>query len=801
MDLYDRADNVRPTLHDEVEKEAEKEYLEDIQLLYEQPGQDYTPQEHKHALHRTFRSFRIPGIGGADVDGYIAMVRPNVKTLVKGQVEDMASAKIQLSLWIMWKKRTNPEGANDEYIEVKKVSVFQGNDVDDVLDRMFAQIKTHVEHPALPQNGFSISRILHLDIDFHRLRLTRGFSYIELPKWIDSKKPVINRFEENNKEIAVNVLYITGKKINILRRSVHNGRTKVLTLLLITDDKKTHYTAVNFLSQPLGNGTSKNTKSMHFCLNCLQGFNTVESRDKHYRYCKDHEAVKITMPTEAEKWLYYRDSQQQFKVPLSIYADFESLIVPVEDAREIKTKKLNKHVPSGWCTYSIFAYGDVPDPLAVYRGEDCVTKFVNHLEDEVKRLYNTYPQQPMLPLTEVLKRVHHGASNCLICMKSFDDCENSRNCHCTGLYRGAAHAICNLRYKIPSHIPVIFHNLSGYDAHLLIRNLSEKYDTQDIGCIAENTEKYISFNVKIKVPLVGMGYGDGEAYKTIEIRFIDSCRLMPSSPDKLQRFEEVELSPKEAFYSKLNIKGISDDDYTYAQRVRNCITPEGDNVTLSNYHDVYLAKYVLLLADVFETFRDVCLTNYKLDPAHFYSAPGLAWKVALMYTRIRLELLTDPDMLLMFKKGIRGGITQAVHRYAKANNKYMGDQYDPEVESSYLQYLDANNLYGLAMRQDLPTDSFKWVSNTEVFTEKRIEKLVRDNKHGYILEVDIDYPERLHVKHNQLQFLPKRTMVHKVEKLVPNLENKRKYVVHIRALLEDFYRDIANGGTVRYKCV
>ncbi|XP_057302762.1 uncharacterized protein LOC130636929 [Hydractinia symbiolongicarpus] len=476
-------------------------------------------------------------------------------------------------------------------------SVFQGSDVDDVLDSMFAQIKTHVEHPVLPRSGFTISRILHLDVDFHNLWLTRGSSYIAAPKWIVSKNAIINpkngneecfrwaviaslhytevekdaqritklrpyvdlynwegiefptsiKSEMNNKAIAVNVLYVTGKKINILRRSEHSGRSKQVNLLLMTDDKKTHYTAVKSLSRLL-----------------------VKSRDKHHGYCKEHGAVKITMPTEAEKWLYYRDGQQQFKVPFAIYADFESLLIPVEDARETKTKKLSKHVPSGWCTHSKFAYGDVPDPLTVYRGEDCMTRFVNHLEDEVKRLYNTYPQQPMLPLTEVLKIKHDEASKCHICMKPFDGCEYSRKVQIIATIRG------------------------WYDAHLFILELGEKYDTQDIGCIAENTDKYIIFNVKIKVPLAGMGYGDGEKYKTIEVRFIDPCRFMASSLDKLA--------------SSLNDEQCK----------------KGDNVTMGDYHDVYLSTDVLLLADVFETFRDVCLINYKLDPAHFYSATVLA---------------------------------------------------------------------------------------------------------------------------------------------------------------------------------
>ena len=119
---------------------------------------------------------------------------------------------------------------------------------------------------------------------------------------------------------------------------------------------------------------------------------------------------------------------------------------------------------------------------------------------------------------------------------------------------------------------------------------------------------------------------------------------------------------------------------------------------------------VILLANMFEEFRDTCLEHYKLDPANFYTSPGLAWKACLKKTGIRLELITDPDMLLMFERGIRGAIAQAVHRYALTNNHSMGDKFNLLEESSYLQYLDANNLYGWAMPQLLPTDGFRWVS-------------------------------------------------------------------------------------------
>ena len=144
-------------------------------------------------------------------------------------------------------------------------------------------------------------------------------------------------------------------------------------------------------------------------------------------------------------------------------------------------------------------------------------------------------------------------------------------------------------------------------------------------------------------------------------------------------FEEVQLPPIEAFYSNLNMSYVSEDNYQHLQKVWK----EFGIRNLGKYHDLYLQTDVILLANVFEAFRDTCLEHYKLDPAHFYTSPGLAWKACLRKTRVRLELLTNPDMLLMFKRRIRGGITQAVHHYASANNPYMGDLYDPSQKSSY----------------------------------------------------------------------------------------------------------------------
>ena len=247
--------------------------------------------------------------------------------------------------------------------------------------------------------------------------------------------------------------------------------------------------------------------------------------------------------------------------------------------------------------------------------------------------------------------------------------------------------------------------------------------------------------------------------------------------DNWNKFSEDKLPKKDKFHSKLNMSDVSDKDYDHARKVWK----EFEIKNMGEYHDLYLLTDTLLLANVFESFRSVCMDNYGLDPAHFYTAPGLAWKACLKKTGIVLELLQDNDMLLMFEQGIRGGITQAVHKHASANNPYM-EEYDKDKETNYLQYLDANNLYGWAMSQPLPTGDFRWINCNAWDPNKLVNMLSAEKKHGYLLEVDVKYPRELHDLHNDIPFMCGKMKINGVEKLIPNLYDKKKYIIHIRAL-------------------
>ena len=242
---------------------------------------------------------------------------------------------------------------------------------------------------------------------------------------------------------------------------------------------------------------------------------------------------------------------------------------------------------------------------------------------------------------------------------------------------------------IPSYIPVVFHNLSGYDAHLFIKGLADSMSGGTrMGVITKNKEDYITFSISVEFDKYIDKDGEQRS-KEIELRFIDSFNFMSSSLDSLvnnlacgnnnffgfedynefeykllilkeiypyeymdnwDKFRKTVPPPKEAFYSKLAMAGVNEEDYEHARRV----WVEFVINNLGEYHDLYLCMEVILLANVLEAFRKVCFDNYELDSAHFCTAHGLAWKACLKKTRIRLELLLDPDVLLMFEREIRG---------------------------------------------------------------------------------------------------------------------------------------------------
>ena len=656
-----------------------------------------------------------------------------------------------------------------------------------------------------------------VDKELRKKENTLNMEGIEYPVSLKEDKD-ISKFEKQNPEISITVLGFNEKdKVHPLRVSEHaHIRKHKIILLLIERNGVKHYCLVKNPSRLLSKQISAHKEGTHICFRCLNSFWTHKSLEKHWEYCCNHEAVKINMP-EKGTILRFKHHERSDRVPFIIYADTEALIKEMHNCdpnpQNSYTKKYQKHEPISF-SYYIKSFDDnvYKSKLRKYMGEDAMKKFVEWIEEDVKEIANI-PDVEMIFGPDELKQFN-DVTKCWICNEEFDDTADEKgyrknekvkdHCHYTGRFRGAAHNSCNLKYKKPKFIPVVFHNLSGYDSHLFIKNLG--FTDGNIDCIPNNEEKYISFT---KNTVTGSYTNKEGKTKPIKhkIRFIDSFKFMSTSLDSLvnnlpddafnnlegcykgeklslvkrkgvypyeymdplERFKENKLPPKEAFYSRLTGEGISDEDYEHAEKVWKVFGMK----TLQDYHDLYNVTDVLLLADVFENFRNICLDNYKLDPAHYFTAPGLAWDACLKITGVELELLSDIDMLLMIEKGIRGGVSMISNRHGKANNKYMGKSFIDTMISIYIMYLDANNLYGWAMSKPLPTHGFEWM---------KVDELETWELHSCILEVDLEYPKNLHDLHNDYPLAPEQIMVNKVSKLIPNLGNKKKYVLHYENL-------------------
>ena len=424
------------------------------------------------------------------------------------------------------------------------------------------------------------------------------------------------------------------------------------------------------------------------------------------------------------------------------------------------------------------------------------------------------------------------AEECHICNKKYTnkDIRVRDHCHITGKYRGSAHQECNLKLRVNPEevkIPVIFHNLRGYDSHFIMQEIgaivkSHAYTNKkgekcqmNINAIPNNMAKYMAFMLGNHLTFIDsfqfMSSGLEKLVSNLPIKSLkytsqvfedDELKLMAKKGvypydymDSFQKFKE-QLPSKEEFYSILNDKHISDEDYKHAQNVWNKFNLKN----MGEYHDLYLASDILLLADVFENFRKTCLKYYKLDPCHYFTSPGLSWDAMLKMTDIKLELMTDIDMFQFIEKGMRGGISYIANRYGKANNKYM-KKYNEKAPSKYIMYLDVNNLYGWAMSQYLPTGGFRWMTKNQI-NKIDLAKYKEDSDKGIILEVDLEYPEELHDLHNDYPLGPEKikvvdNMLSKyyknisdkynisiglVQKLIPTLSNKKNYVLHYRNL-------------------
>lgn len=649
---------------------------------------------------------------------------------------------------------------------------------------------------------------------FHTLNLTG----IEFP--ISFSK--IKLFESLNPDISINVF---GLEMNNNKRHVvvgpfyhtQNRKSKHINLLLLEDDegKNHHFCLIKCFSRLIARQISNKKSKKYICDGCLQFFSSENLLSKHMEiYC--NKCVTI-LPSPEHKILKYKNYEKQIQVPFVVYADFESLLVPYQtcepDLKKSFTTSTHIHKPYSFGYYIKCSYDDSLSEFRSYKGEDSAKMFCKLLTDDSIRIYNNFLKTsvPMKPLTSEEQLSFDLAKVCYLCDMELG-CDKVRDhCHITGIYRGCCHSSCNLQVKVVNFIPVFLHNLSNYDCHLFIKELAE--DGSKIDIIPINKEKYISFTKKILVDKI-----DNENVY-INLRFLDSFRFMSSKLDKLAanledeqcnntrkffpdeiqfqlmrqkgifpysyldsltKLSNTELPSKLDFYDSLQDKHISDIEYERAKRVWNLFSCKN----LSDYSDLYLKADVILLSDIFENFRKICMKTYNLDPASFFTLPALSWQAMLKFTKIELELLTDVDMIHFLQKNIRGGYSSVCSkRYSEANNPYIPSNYDKSKPTSYLMYWDANNLYGFALSQSLPVSGFRWMEQDEI-DKFNLFDIELDGSQGYVLETDLIYPKSLHEDHNDMPFCPEKLKLSNStsSKLIQSFFDKHHYVIYYKNL-------------------
>ena len=749
-----------------------------------------------------------------------------------------------IAQWISEGSGWTLESVDNHYINLVKYEPLKGSSYIQLPQELRNSAKGLINLKNNDNECFRWCHIRHLNTqDKYPQRIKKcDKAYIDKLDYSEIEFPVTakqyNKIEKQN-EVNINVFGYEDKQPYPIYVSKEKYEDH-MELLLITKDEKKHYVLIKDFNKFMFNQTKHKNKK-HLCMHCLQCFSSDRVLNEHEDNCIQVNGTQaVKMPDKDNNILKFINFHKQQSVPFVIYADFEAIIEKISGCNPNNdrsyTEAYQKHTDCGYGYKVVCCYDDkYTKPVQIYRGEKAVYKFMEAMLEEVKYCKKTMRKcfNKPLKMTKEDEVNFEKAKECHICNKQYtsEDIRVRDHCHITGKFRGSTHQECNLKLTLnPDEIkiPVIFHNLRGYDSHFIMqeigaivknhtfKNKKGEEKQMNINAIPNNMEKYMAFmfgkhltfldsfqfmsssldKLASNLPREAFNY-TSKQFKDKKFDLIARKGVYPYDyMDSFKKFDETRLPTKEDFYSILNNEHISNEDYQHAQTVWN----EFKLKTMGEYHDLYLKTDILLLADVFENFRRTCLEYYKLDPCHYFTSPGLSWDAMLKMTDIKLELMTDINMFQFTEKGMRGGISYIANRYGKANNKYM-KEFDEKAPSKYIMYLDANNLYGWAMSQYLPTGGFRWMTKKQI-NKIDLAKYKEESNKGLILEVDLEYGKELHNLHNDYPLGAEKMKVTKdmlsdhckmiadkynistglVHKLIPTLNNKEKYILHYRNL-------------------
>ncbi|CAB4000209.1 Gastrula zinc finger [Paramuricea clavata] len=473
----------------------------------------------------------------------------------------------------------------------------------------------------------------------------------------------IDKIERKN-SISISVFGYNGKKQFY---PIRNSKTKYedhMELLLLGDGEgNNHYVLIKDVNRMLFR-VSKYTHKKHLCLHCLHSCVSEEVLEKHKETCLEVNGTQaVKLPKEGTK-IKFKNHRNSMPVPFVIYADFESILVPEErkvESESVEDKSstdlYQTHKACSFGLKTVCHYDDkYSGEFKSYVGEDAALVFLKTVLKESFRCREM--------VNNIFKKKMVITRNCSICGNDLGEDRVRDHDHVTGMYRGAAHNICNLKYRITWKVPVVFHNLRGYDSHLIMQEIGKF--KMDVNVIPNNMEKYISFSLgknlvfidsiqfmasSLEALVSNLSPEDfrivGKRWKGEDFNLVTQKGVFPYEfLDNISKLDTEGLPSRDKFYSSLYESEVKEEDYKRAQKVWDHFKMK----TMRDYHDLYLETDVLLLADVFENFRRTCLESYELDPAHYVSAPSLSWDAFLKRSNEEIELVSDMDMFQFFEK-------------------------------------------------------------------------------------------------------------------------------------------------------
>ena len=670
-----------------------------------------------------------------------------------------------------------------------------------------------------------VSRPNHASV-YYRFEANYNFTGISWPTSLHD----ITIFERNNPNISVNVFLWdrSSCRANGPLRVTKRRKSKHINLLLLEDPNNPyrgyHYVTINSLSRLISAQWNDHQHAIHVCETCLSVFQSMAALENHVKhYCG---RVKVNCPSGQVRTTRtghaYHDDVMKFSDysgtdfhPVAIYFDSETYV----------DSSNNQHRPYAFAYYIHNFYSPQQSKFKQFfpnnpadTSESIVDRFVHALLDDVTYLFRTVLNVtiPLLqPITEEEERHFRECTACHLCGRAFEVSgplgKARDHNHYNGAFRACLHNQCNVNRKRARFIPIFAHNGKNFDFHLIIKKLAS-FKFGSLTCLPVTSEKYTTFSFHFRADNTICTNTRDDA--VMECRFLDSYSFMSDSLEKLTSYQDVNdlhvtrqfFHPQQLFVMFRKKISFPYDAITSIASLWNktqfpAIEQFPENTTVEEYDNsrciwtflkcrnlldfakAYLCADVSHLTDVFQSFRMLSMKIYGLDPCFFFTGPSFAMKCLLYYTKQEIALFTDHEMVRMISKNIRGGLTSAVHRYAKANNKYMGDDYDPNEPSSYIHVFDFNALYSYAMSKKMPTGDYRWETNPHEFNVNEYDP--ETSSRGFVIECDLHYPKELHDAHNFLPFCPqhKSTPGSKPTKLICDFAPIReKYVIHIEML-------------------